>query len=52
MGRLEPLMGADTLMVRSMIRPGYGKARRPTEMTGVDGVVGIFAASPIKARSC
>jgi hypothetical protein len=52
MGRLEPIMGADTLMVRSTIRPGYGKATGPTEMNGVDDVVGIFAASPIKAWSC
>ena len=44
-------MGADTLIVKPTIRPGYGKARGPTEMNGFDAVVGIFAASPIKAWS-
>lgn len=51
-GRLDPVVGADTLMVRSTIRSGYGNARGPTEITGVDGVVGIFGAPPIKAWSC
>jgi hypothetical protein len=51
MGRLAPVMGAVTRMERSTMRPGYGKTRGLTEITGVAGVVGSFAASPIKAWS-
>jgi hypothetical protein len=48
MGRLAPVMGAVTRMERSTMRPGYGKTKGLTEMIGVGGVVGSFAAFPIK----
>jgi len=51
MGRSRPVGGKEMRNWRSTGRPAYGKTRGLADKTGVGGLVGSFAASPIKAWS-
>ncbi|GGO36845.1 hypothetical protein GCM10008949_41320 [Deinococcus humi] len=44
MGRSRPVMGADTRICKSTVRPGAGSTTGATETTGVEALTGMVSA--------